>query len=66
MNIKDLRDSLLESFNQLKSGEIEHKQAKELTNMSGKIINSAKLEMDYNNYTGDKKKIEFLEVDSED
>lgn len=66
MNIKDLRDSLLNSFNELQNGELDHKQAKEQTNMAGKIISSAKIELDYNKFQGDNKKIDFLEVDDDD
>ncbi len=63
MNIKDLRDSLLESFDQLKNGNLKTKEAKELTNMSGKIILSAKVELDYNKFMKLERKIDFLEVE---
>lgn len=63
MNIKDLRDSLLESFDQLKKGNLKSKEAKELTNMSGKIILSAKVELDYNKFMKLGRKIDFLDVE---
>lgn len=66
MNIKDLRDSLLESFEQLKSGKLKTKDAKELTNMSGKIILSAKTELDYNKFMKSRRKIDFLDVEGEE
>lgn len=66
MNIKDLRDSLLESFEELKNGKLKTKEAKEITNMSGKIIMSAKVEMDYNKLMKTDRRIDFLEVDDED
>ena len=65
-NIKDLRDELIESFGELKSGKLKTKDAKELTNMAGKIIHSAKTELDYNKHIGSKRKIEFLDVEEED
>lgn len=65
MNIKDLRDSLLESFDQLKAGKLKTKEAKELTNMSGKIILSAKVELDYNKFMKLERKIDFLDVEEE-
>lgn len=62
MNIKDLRESLVESFEQLKTGKLKPKEAKELTNMAGKIIISAKTELDYNKYIKSERKIDFLDV----
>jgi hypothetical protein len=65
MNIKDLRDSLLESLEQLKTGKLKVKDAKEITNISGKIILSAKVELDYNKFLNLKRKIDFLDVEEE-
>jgi len=62
MNIKDLRDSLIGSFEDLKSGKLKTKEAKELTNLAGKIILSAKTELDYNKFMKAEKKIDFLDV----
>jgi hypothetical protein len=66
MNIKDLRDSLLESFEQLKAGNLKTKDAKELTNMSGKIILSAKVQIDYNKFMKLERNIDFLDVKEEE
>ena len=60
-NVTELRDVLLDTFEQLINGEIDHDKAKEITNMSGKIISSAKVQMDYNKATKSGKKIDFLE-----
>ena len=65
MNIKDLRDQLLKSFSDLQSGKMKTKDAKELTNLSGKIILSAKVELDYNKFMKLDRKIDFLDVDAE-
>lgn len=62
-NIKDLRDSLLESFEKLKNGTLDLKQAKEETNMAGKIILSAKVQSDYNNQTDNGRSVGFLECE---
>jgi hypothetical protein len=65
MNIKDLRDQLLQSFSDLQSGKLKTKDAKELTNMSGKIILSAKVELDYNKFMKLGRKIDFLDVEED-
>jgi hypothetical protein len=61
-NIVDLRDSLLDSFNALKGGSLDLKTAKELTNLSGKIILSARVELDYIKYNKEERKITFLDA----
>jgi hypothetical protein len=62
MNIKDLRESLLASFIDLKAGKLKNKDAKEITNMAGKVILSSKVELDYNKQMKNNKKIDFLDV----
>lgn len=62
-NIKDLREELIDLFDLLKEGKIKTRDAKEIINCSGKIILSAKTELDYNKYVGKKVQIDFLEVD---
>jgi hypothetical protein len=64
-NIKDLRNNLLDAFEDLKSGKLKTKDAKELTNLSGKIIMSAKVELDYNKFMRNEKQIDFLDVKSD-
>lgn len=60
-NVVDLRDDLISVYNELKSGKIGIRDAKERNNTAGKILNSAKLELEYNVYTKAKAKIAFLE-----
>lgn len=60
-NIKELRNSLADNYEKMKSDEMEIKLGKELANTAGKIINSLKVELEYNSLTGQKKKISFLE-----
>ncbi len=62
-NIKDLRSEQIEVYTQLKEGKIGQSQAKELANVAGKIMSSAKIQMEYNKMTGNKmSKIKFMEV----
>ena len=60
-NIKDLRESLVDNYEKLKNNEMELKMAKELANTAGKVLNSLKVELEYQALTGNKKRIEFLE-----
>jgi hypothetical protein len=60
MNVTELRNDLIKVYNQLRSQEIGQTEAKELSNVSGKIISSAKTQMEYNKMTGSKSAIKFL------
>ena len=62
-NINDLRNSLLDNFEKLKNDELHIARAKELANTAGKIINSLKVEMEYNKIRNNNKVIPFLEVE---
>ena len=62
MKVKELRNELISVFNNLKKGEIKQSDAKEFANVAGKIISTAKLEIEYNKIMGTKSKIDFLEV----
>ncbi len=46
-NITELRDELFKVFEELRDGTLTSKQAGEINNCAGKIINSVKLELDY-------------------
>lgn len=46
-NITDLRNELAALFTQLKAGKIEAKQAVEMNNAAGKIINTVKVQLEY-------------------
>lgn len=60
-NVVDLRDDLLIIYAKLRDGEIGIREAKETANVSGKILSSAKLQLEYNAYTKSDAKIPFLE-----
>lgn len=64
-NIKELRDSLLQNYEQTKSGQMEKGTCKELANTAGKIINTIRLELDYMAFCGVKKDISFLTTGEE-
>jgi hypothetical protein len=59
--VKDLRNDLINIYSALREGKLELKEAKEFANVSGKIMNSAKLQLDYNIHTKSQGKIKFLD-----
>ena len=46
-NVEDLRDALSKVFADLKDGSIKPKEAAEFANLAGKMINSAKVQVEY-------------------
>lgn len=63
-NVKELRDDLIKAYEQLRSGKIGITEAKGLANMAGKIMSTAKVQMEFNKMTGkNQKNIKFLESD---
>lgn len=46
-NVTQLRDQLSEVFADLRAGNIEYKNAAELANLAGKMISSAKTQLEY-------------------
>lgn len=61
MNIFELRESLIETYRSLKEGTIGIQEAKSQANLAGKIISSAKTQMEYNIYIQSKNRIDFLD-----
>jgi hypothetical protein len=61
-NINELRAITTKSIHDVLSKKLGVKEAKEASNMIGKVLSSVKLEMEYNKYIGNKKKINFLET----
>lgn len=59
-NITELRKSLLDNYEQMKSKKMDLKEGKELSNCAGKILNSLKVELEYQSLIGIKKEIDFL------
>ena len=60
-NIKELREQLISNYEDLKSGKIERNTAKELNNTAGKVLSTVTTELKYQNQTGRKRKIDFME-----
>ncbi len=61
-NIKDLTADLVSNYEKLGQGKLSTKDAKEISNMAGKIINSAKINLEYNSYMKLERVIPFLDV----
>ena len=60
----ELRNELAQVFAQLKAGEIKPGEAAELANLAGKMIASAKVQVEYYALRKEAPKIEFLESGS--
>ena len=60
-NIEELRNGLIGLYDKIKNGEIEHATAKELNNSAGKIINTAKVQLEYASLKKENPEIPFLE-----
>lgn len=65
-NITNLRDSLAENYEAMKNKSMDLKLGKELANTAGKIINSLKVELEYNAMFDKKVVIDFLEQSEAD
>ena len=46
-NVTELREQLSQVFIELRSGTVKHSDASELANLAGKMINSAKVQLEY-------------------
>jgi hypothetical protein len=60
--ITGIRDNLIEVFNGLRDGSIDIKDAVEINNTAGKIINSAKVQIAYSALRGEAPNIPFLQT----
>jgi len=60
-NVESLRNNLSDVFDALRDKDIAHKEAKEISNLAGKMITSAKVQLDYHALRKDENfKINFL------
>jgi hypothetical protein len=59
--VTGLRDDLLKVYQSLRDGEIGLREAKERANCAGKVLQSAKLQLEYHAYTKSDARIPFLE-----
>lgn len=62
--VSELRAELAQVFAQLKAGEIKHTEAAELANLAGKMIGSAKVQVEYYALRKESPEISFLKDDS--
>lgn len=62
-NVNTLRDELADVFAQLRAGTIKPGEAAELANLAGKMINSAKAQIEYYALRKEAPTIAFLEED---
>ena len=61
-NVEELREHLANVFLGIRDGSIKHKDAAELANLAGKMINSAKVQVEYHALRKDKPSIPFLDA----
>lgn len=60
-NAEELRDQLAEVFTKLRAGEMKPGEAAELANLAGKMISSAKVQVEYYALRKESPKIKFLD-----
>ncbi|MCK9386069.1 MAG: hypothetical protein M0Q15_15780 [Nevskia sp.] len=64
-NVEELRNELADVFEKLKAGEMKHKDAAELANLAGKMISSAKVQVEYYALRKETPSIGFLAHDAD-
>ena len=62
-NAEELRDELAQTFAQLKAGAIKPSEAAKLANLAGKMISSAKVQVEFYALRKEMPDIKFLMVD---
>lgn len=63
MNVIELRNDLIKVYEELRKNAIGTNEAKQLSNVAGKVISTAKVQLEYNKMTGsNSNKIKFLDV----
>lgn len=60
-NMEALTKDLSVAYSQLRSGQLDKAEAKEIANMAGKLIKSTIAQLEYNQYMKKQDKIEFFE-----
>ena len=62
-NIENLRDDQIQVYEDLRDGKMGLREAKERANVAGKILSTAKVQLEYNVYMRSKARIPFLETE---
>jgi hypothetical protein len=65
-NAEALRDQLSEVFTGLRNGTVKHSEAAELANIAGKMINSARAQVEYYTLRKEEPRIAFLESSTDE
>jgi hypothetical protein len=60
-NVNELREQLSQVFYELRNNTVKYTDAAELANIAGKMINSAKVQLDYYSLRKETPKISFLD-----
>jgi len=60
-NVNELREQLSQVFYELRNNTVKYTDAAELANIAGKMINSAKVQLDYYSLRKEAPKISFLD-----
>ena len=60
-NIKELREDLSKNYEMMKAKQMDLALGKQLANTAGKMLTTIKIELEYAELNGEKKKIEFME-----
>lgn len=61
-NVVELRNDLLKVYDQMRNGKLGLDEAKQSANVAGKIMSTAKTQMEYNKMIQSKSRIPFLDV----
>jgi hypothetical protein len=61
-NVEELRKELLNVYSQTEKDLIPLTKAKTMTNIASKVLSTASLELNYNKFIGNQKKIDFLHL----
>jgi len=64
-NVEELRKNLSDVFRQLQAGEIKPGEAAELANLGGKMISSAKVQVEYYALRKEAPEIQWLEQEKQ-
>jgi len=64
-NIVELREDLLSIYDNLREGKLGTDEVKQAANVAGKIISTAKSQMEYNKMIQSKSRIPFMETKDE-
>lgn len=61
MNITQLRNELIKNFKDIKAEKVNSKIASAMNNTAGRILQTARIELDYKKHVKSNTKINFLE-----